>query len=121
MESSGTTETAKKGDVASVGSLELKGFKKRLSTSCPRCGYKGIMGWNRYRVSSGMATLMVLSIPVGMVIVGLLFGVILIGGFLIFVPAILLRLAFQRYYAQCPQCKEWLMLKKSQVSDVGTV
>jgi len=44
-----------------------------------------------------------------------------IGGFLIFVPAILLRLAFQRYYAQCAQCGTWLMLRKDDVTDIKKV
>jgi len=56
-----------------------------------------------------------------MILSGVIFGVLPIGGFLIFVPAILLRLAFQRYYAQCPQCKAWLMLKGTEVSDVRRV
>lgn len=96
-------------------------FKNTLSASCTDCGYKGIMGWNKRRVSSGMAALMVASIPIGMILSGVLFGVVPIGGFLIFVPAILLRFAFQRYYAQCRQCKAWLMLKTTQVSDVRKV
>ncbi|MEO7891881.1 MAG: hypothetical protein ABIW19_17920 [Vicinamibacterales bacterium] len=96
-------------------------FKNSLVGACSKCGYRGVMGWNKRRVTSGMATLMVASIPLTMIFSAFAFGVVPIGGFLIFVPAILLRLAFQRYYAQCSQCSTWLMLRKDDVTDIKKV
>jgi len=111
-----------KQDIGSAAdAYDLTAFKKSLITSCNNCGYKGVMGWNHYRIPSSVKWLMWLSIPLVMVLAGIVFRIVPVGGFLVCVPALLLRLAFQCYYAQCPQCKTWLMLERSQVRDVKKV
>jgi hypothetical protein len=92
-------------------------LKKRLVGRCSFCGYEGTMGWNRKRLTGGALALQLLSIPVTLVVVVIFFQVLLFG-FLLFVPAIVLRLALQRYHAQCPHCRQWLFLKESEVSEV---
>jgi hypothetical protein len=119
MARAGTTAAIDRSDAASGRVFaNFVGFKKKLTSSCSQCGYKGTMGWNQYGVTSGIAALMAGSIPIGMLVAVLVFQVVPLVGFLIFVPATILEFVCRRYHAQCPRCKTWLMLKKSKVSDI---
>ena len=56
--------------------------------------------------------------PIGLFFSFGFFGLNALGGIKGFIPAILLRLMFQRYYAQCARCKNWLMVKRTDATDV---